>query len=170
MLPFGHINSQSHNTKQREPASRENGKKVMQIFPTRMSNITAWRHSILRAHCPSRGGAEGEVFLFRSPGIAASPISFVYRMSLWAVLNGGGKNSPHLKANMLPLFSIMTLCINWLHICFNRFKPFLKNVTSFVFRGGRDNVIFFAFSAAFFLQFFLLICPFVLVATFTFAG
>ena len=25
-------------------------KKVMQIFPTRMCNVTAWRHSRLRAH------------------------------------------------------------------------------------------------------------------------
>ena len=35
--------------------------------------------------------------------------SFVYGRSLWAVLNGG-EITLHWKANMLPLFSIMTLC------------------------------------------------------------
>ena len=40
----------SHNTKQREHASQENGKKVMQFFPTAVCNVTAWRHSRLRAH------------------------------------------------------------------------------------------------------------------------
>ena len=50
-----------------------------------------------------------EVCILRSPGIAASLISFfVHGRSLWAELNGG-ENSLHLKANMLPLFSIMTL-------------------------------------------------------------
>ena len=35
------LTSQSHNTKYREHASQENEKKVMQIFPTRMCNVTA---------------------------------------------------------------------------------------------------------------------------------
>ena len=53
----------------------------MQIFPTRMCNVTAWRHSTLRAHwvlaLVGGGGAEGEVCVLRSPGIAASPISLL---------------------------------------------------------------------------------------------
>ena len=40
---------------------------------------------------------------------SVSYFSFVYGRSLWAELNGG-ENSLHWKANMLPLFSIMTLC------------------------------------------------------------
>ena len=46
-----------------------------------------------------------------SPGIAESPISLLSMEALeelWAELNGG-ENSLHWKANMLPLFSIMTL-------------------------------------------------------------
>ena len=54
----------------------------MQIFPTRMCNVTVQRHSRLRAHwlmALVRGGeAEGEVCILRSPGIiAASPISLL---------------------------------------------------------------------------------------------
>ena len=50
------------------------------------------------------GGAEGKF-----PGnCSVSYLSFVYGRSLWAELNGG-ENSLHWKANMLPLFSIMTL-------------------------------------------------------------
>ena len=41
---------------------------------------------------------------------SVSYLSFVYGRSLWAELNGG-ENSLHWKANMLPLFSIMTLCL-----------------------------------------------------------
>ena len=54
-----------------------------------------------------------------SPEIAASPIALLsmvcssstggLRRSLWVELNGG-ENSLHWKANMLPVFSIMTLC------------------------------------------------------------
>ena len=40
---------------------------------------------------------------------SVSYLSFVYGRSLWAELNGR-ENSLHWKANMLPLFSIMTLC------------------------------------------------------------
>ena len=69
------------------------------------------------ANGPSWGGgvAELEVCFLRSPGIPASPISisFVYGRSLWAELNGG-ENSLHWKVNMLPLFSIMTLCMHQL--------------------------------------------------------
>ena len=54
------------------------------------------------------GGADWEVCILRSLGIAAYPISLVYGRSLWAELNGG-EISLHWKANMLPLFSIMTL-------------------------------------------------------------
>ena len=49
-------------------------------------------------------GTEGEF-----PGnCSVSYLSFVYGRSLWAELNGG-ENSLHWKANMLALFSIMTL-------------------------------------------------------------
>ena len=70
-------------------------------FSTKMCNVTAWRHSKLHAHWQ---GAEGEF-----PGnCSVSYISFAYGRSLWAELNGG-ENSLHWKANMLPLFSIITL-------------------------------------------------------------
>ena len=77
--------SQSHNTTRESMPPQYNRKKVMQIFPTRMCNVTGWRHSRLRAHWligPSwggggGGGAEGEVCILRSPGIAASPISLL---------------------------------------------------------------------------------------------
>ena len=73
----------------------------MQIFPTKMCNVTALRHSRLHAHWQ---GAEGEF-----PGnCSVSYISFAYGRSLWAEFNGG-ENSLHWKANMLPLFSIITL-------------------------------------------------------------
>ena len=78
----------------------------MQIFPTRIFNVTAWRHSRLLAHWLMTlvAGAEGEL-----PGnCSVSYLSFVYGRSLWAELNGG-ENSIHWKPNMLPLFSIMTL-------------------------------------------------------------
>ena len=39
---------------------------------------------------------------------SVSYLSFVYGRSLWAELNGG-ENSLHWNANMLPLFSILTL-------------------------------------------------------------
>ena len=56
------------------------------------------------------GGAEGEMCILRSPGIAAYSISLlsIYGMRVWAELNGG-ENYLHWKANMFPLFSIMTL-------------------------------------------------------------
>ena len=63
---------------------KRTGKKVMQIFPTAVCNVTAWRHFELRAHwlmaLVGEGGggrAEGEVCILRSPGIAASPISLL---------------------------------------------------------------------------------------------
>ena len=42
---------------------------------------------------------------------SVSYISFVYGRSLWAELNGG-ENSLHWKANMLFVFSIMTMWID----------------------------------------------------------
>ena len=44
------IESQSHNTTRESMPSQKNRKKLMQIFPTRMCNVTAWRQSRLRAH------------------------------------------------------------------------------------------------------------------------
>ena len=89
----------SPNTKYREHASQENWKKGMQIFTTAVCNVTAWRHSKLHAHW----------LMALVGGPSVSYLSFVYGRSLWAELNGG-ENSLHWKANMLPLFSIMTLC------------------------------------------------------------
>ena len=86
----------------------------MQIFPTRMCNVTAWRHSRLRAHWIMALVGGGGVVWGRSmysafPGnCSVSYLSYVYGRSLWAELNGG-ENSLHWKANMLPLSSIMTL-------------------------------------------------------------
>ena len=102
---------QSHNTKWREHASQENGKKVMQIFSTRMCNVTARRHWRLRAHWLMAlfgGGVWGRVGILLSQGIAASRsyLSFVYGRSLGAELSGE-ENSLHWKANMLPLFRII---------------------------------------------------------------
>ena len=54
------------------------------------------------------GGAEGEVCILSSRGIAASPISLLSMGEVCAELNGG-ENSLHWKTNMLPLFGIMTL-------------------------------------------------------------
>ena len=44
------FHTQSHNTKYREHASQENGKKMKPFLPTAVCNVTAWRHSGLRAH------------------------------------------------------------------------------------------------------------------------
>ena len=78
----------------------------MQILTTRICNVMAWRHPRLRAHwlmaLVGEEGAEGEVCILRSLGIA---LSFVYGRSLWAELNGE-ENSLHWKVYMLPLFSI----------------------------------------------------------------
>ena len=110
---------QSHNIKYREHASQENWKKVMQIFPTRMCNVTAWRctfctawrHSRLRAYwlidLVGGGGLRKSMYSAFPGNCSVSYLSFVYGRSLWAELNGG-ENSLHWKANMLPLFSVMT--------------------------------------------------------------
>ena len=53
----------------------------MQFFPTAVCSVTAWRHSRLRDHwvmaLVGEEGAEGEVCILHSPGIAASPISLL---------------------------------------------------------------------------------------------
>ena len=89
---------QSRNTTRESMLSQYNREKLMQIFPTRMCNVTVWRLSRPCAHwllaLVGRGGV--------------SYLSFVYGRSLWTELNGG-ENFLHWKANMLPLFSIMTL-------------------------------------------------------------
>ena len=76
-----------------------------------MCNVTAWRHSRLRAHWQMALvlGSWGRSMYSAFPGnCSVSYLSFVYGRSLWAELNGG-ENSLHWKTNMLPLFSIMTL-------------------------------------------------------------
>ena len=57
-----------------------------------------------------------------SPGIAPSLISFLSMVALEESVGGAQRreNSLHWKANMLPLFSIMTLCfiVNiYIYIC-----------------------------------------------------
>ena len=70
-----HRQSQSHNTTRESMPSQYNRKKLMRIFPTRMSNVTAWRHSL--ANDPEGGGLREN-----SPGIAASPISLLPMVAL----------------------------------------------------------------------------------------
>ena len=56
--------------------------------------------------------AEGEVCILRSPGIAASSISLLSMGGICGrslAASGGENYSPLWKANMLSLFSIMTL-------------------------------------------------------------
>ena len=88
----------------------------MQIFRTRMCNVTGWCHSRLSAHWLMALVGGGGVWRLREKYVFCVPgncsvyyLSFVYGRSLWAELNGG-ENSLHWKANMLTLFSIMTLC------------------------------------------------------------
>ena len=69
------------------------------------------------------GGAEGEICILHSPGELQRLLSL---FCLWAELNGG-KNFIHWKANMLPLFSIMTL---WLVL-----PPLIKDIVSYSTRG-----------------------------------
>ena len=81
-------NSHSHNATRESMPLQYNRKKLMQIIPTRMCNVTARRHSRLSAHWlmalvgEGGGGAEGEVCILHSPGIAASPI---YLLSIGGV-------------------------------------------------------------------------------------
>ena len=77
----------------------------MQIFPTRMCNVTAWRHSKLRAHWLMAlvAGAEGNCI------VSYLSLAMVALEESVGVELKGGENSLHWKANMIPLFSIMTL-------------------------------------------------------------
>ena len=64
---------------------------------------------------------------------SVSYLSLVYGRSLWAGLNGG-ENSLHWKANMLPLFSIMTLwcwCL-FPHLWDLIYGAFVSNSTPFL--------------------------------------
>ena len=64
------------------------------------------------------GGCRGTMHVFCLPrewNCSVSYLYFVYLTSLWTELNGG-ENSLHWKANMLPLFSMMTLCLQAMHI------------------------------------------------------
>ena len=75
------------------------------------------RHSVtsLETTRSLADGYSGGGLRVNSPGIAASPIShwlWQHWRSPWAEISGG-ENSLHWKANMLPLFSIMTM---WFHL------------------------------------------------------
>ena len=92
----------------------------MQIFPTAVSEIDAFfpgRHCALIGYWPYRWegvGAEGSRSVYSailySPGIAGAPISLLSMGGICGRSLKGRENSLHWKANMLPLFSIMTLC------------------------------------------------------------
>ena len=78
-----------------------------------MCNVTAWRHSKLRAHWQMAlvggggGGLQREKYVFCVPRELQRLLSL---FSLWEESVGGaykgGENSLHWKANMLPLFII----------------------------------------------------------------
>ena len=103
---------------------KRTGRKWCKFSPTRMCNVTAWRHSRLRAplaNGPSWGGggrgAEEEVCILRSPGIAASPIS---------LLSMGGVCGRSLTAGKIlftgrqtcSLYLVLWLCENHIHDSF----------------------------------------------------
>ena len=101
----------SHNTTRKSISSQTNRKKLMPIFPDQnVQRHSVTSHETARSLANDPSFSVGEVCILRSPGIAASPISL---LSVGGVcgrsLNGGENNSLHWKANMLPLFSIMTL-------------------------------------------------------------
>ena len=80
------------------------------------------------ANCPIWGGKRrgwGRSMYFAFLGnCSVSYLSFVYGRSLGAELNDG-ENFLHWKANMLPLFSIMTLCtkqLKGLHTAINLYE------------------------------------------------
>ena len=94
----------------------------MQFFPTAVWNVTAWRHSKLRAHwlmalVLEGGGPEGEVCILCSPGIAASPIS---------LLSMGGVCGRSLAAGEI-LFTERQTCSLYLVLCLcERAAPSLR--------------------------------------------
>ena len=88
---------------------------MIQFFPTEVCNVTAWRHSRLRAHWLMAlvgGGAEGEVCILCSPGIAASPIS---------LLSMGGVCGRRLMAGKI-LFTGRQTCSLYLVLWLCEFK------------------------------------------------
>ena len=85
----------------------------MQIFPTRMCNVTVRRREHWLMALVGRGGGRWgwgrNAYSAFPANCSVSYLSFVYGRNLWEELNGG-ENSLHWKANMLPLLSIMTQC------------------------------------------------------------
>ena len=121
----------------------------MQIFPTRMCKVSAWRHSRLRAHwlmalVEGGGGVSGGSMYSAFPGkCSVSYLSFVYGRSLLAELNGG-ENSLHWKANMLPLYSIMTLSFEHFRLpppTHSIVPMLIENCWSFAFKSKRGIII-----------------------------
>ena len=114
----------------------------MQIFPTRMCNVTAWRHSRLRAHWlmalvgGAQGGgegAEGELCILRSPGFAESPIS---------LLSMGGVCGRSLTAGKI-LFSGRQTCSLYLVAIMNLcMKATFKHVTKIIGKNSRSPTLF----------------------------
>ena len=72
-------------------------------------SVTSLKTARSLANGPSWKGQK-YVAILNSPGIAASPICLLSMGGVCGLsLANGRENSLHWKANMLPLFSIMTL-------------------------------------------------------------
>ena len=77
-------------------------------------SVTSLETARSLANGPSWGReGEGGVCL-RSPGIAASPISLLSKGGVSGRNLTAGENYLQWKANMLPLFSIMTLWLTYI--------------------------------------------------------
>ena len=82
--------------------------RIISIPEYAMSQRDVTRDFALIGQWPYWEGGWGRSMYSAFPGnCSVSYLSFIYGRSKWAELNGG-ENSLHWKANMLPLFSIMT--------------------------------------------------------------
>ena len=92
-------------------------------------SVTSLETALSLANGPSWGREGwGRSMYSAFPGnCSVSYLSFVYGKSLWAELNGG-ENSLHWKANMLPLFSIMTLWRNHWNNFFLSIIPSFRHI------------------------------------------
>ena len=92
------------------------------------------------------GGGGGKVGGVRSMysaflgNCSVSYLSFVYGRSLWAGLNGG-ENSLHWKANMLPLFSLITLCMKHIEVLLCTSEPSAQMTFSLYVFGGIKKML-----------------------------
>ena len=84
---------------------------------TSQSDVSQLKTARSLANGPNWGGGGWGRSMYSAfpDNSSVSNLTFVYGRSLWAELNGG-ENSLHWKANMLPLFSIMTVIIAVVYI------------------------------------------------------